>query len=205
VATILCQTAPPKDRCADARMGAASTALLHDCDVVVLRAFSKADLPFVASWLRQPHVVRWWPPEMTPEAEIEKYLRRIVGEQPATMLMVIDDGRPIGWCQWYRWVDFPAEAEATGAEPGEVGIDYAVGDPSAVGRGVGTELIRVLLDTIYKTMGRVGVRVAPEAANKASRRVLERNGFELVAVRPIATEWTAAPMAIYRSRPDAEE
>jgi hypothetical protein len=32
----------------------------------------------------------------------------------------------------------------------------------------------------------------------ASRRVLEKNGFELVAVRPVATEPTDASMAIYR-------
>ena len=32
----------------------------------------------------------------------------------------------------------------------------------------------------------------------ASRRVLEKNGFHLVAVRPVATEASDAPMAIYR-------
>jgi hypothetical protein len=32
----------------------------------------------------------------------------------------------------------------------------------------------------------------------ASRRVLEKNGFHLVAVHPVATEASDAPMAIYR-------
>ncbi|HXP18237.1 MAG TPA: hypothetical protein VN840_01200 [Streptosporangiaceae bacterium] len=43
-----------------------------------------------------------------------------------------------------------------------------------------------------------GILVGPEASNTASRRVLEKNGFELVAVRTVATEPTDAPMAIYR-------
>ena len=46
-----------------------------------------------------------------------------------------------------------------------------------------------------------GVLTAPDAGNTASRRVLEKNGFELVAVRPVATEPTDAPMAIYQLTP----
>ncbi len=49
--------------------------------------------------------------------------------------------------------------------------------------------------------GRAGVLTAPEAANAASRRVLEKNGFRLAAVRPIATEPHGRPMAIYRLPP----
>ena len=41
------------------------------------------------------------------------------------------------------------------------------------------------------------ILTTPEAANTASRRVLEKNGFHLVAVRPVATEATDVPMAIY--------
>jgi RimJ/RimL family protein N-acetyltransferase len=43
-----------------------------------------------------------------------------------------------------------------------------------------------------------GVVAAAAAANAASRRVLEKNGFELVAVRPVATEPSDIPMAIYQ-------
>jgi hypothetical protein len=43
-----------------------------------------------------------------------------------------------------------------------------------------------------------GALTAPDAADAAARRVLEKNGFGLVAVRPVATEPTDAPMAIYR-------
>jgi RimJ/RimL family protein N-acetyltransferase len=40
--------------------------------------------------------------------------------------------------------------------------------------------------------------VGPDAANTASRRVLEKNGFELLEIRPVATEPSDAPIAIYR-------
>jgi hypothetical protein len=43
-----------------------------------------------------------------------------------------------------------------------------------------------------------GLLVGPDAANVASRRVLEKNGFALVAVRPVATEPGDRPISIYR-------
>ena len=63
---------------------------------------------------------------------------------PTIMLMVIWDAGPIGWCQWYRWADYPAEAATMSAHDGEMGIDYAIGDPAWVGRGAGTILVAAL-------------------------------------------------------------
>ncbi len=113
--------------------------------------------------------------------------------------MVVERGRgAIGWCQWYRWEDTPDEARDIGARPGECGFDYAIGDPAAIGRGVGTEMNARLVDEIRRHHPGCGLIVAPEATNLVSRRVLERNGFELIDVRPLAFEPHGRPMAIYR-------
>lgn len=161
---------------------------------------TEADLPAVEAWLRLPHVARWWTPDTTAEAETAKYRERIrQGIRPAAhMLMVTLDSKPIGWCQWYRWADHPADAEAISARDGEIGIDCAIGDPAQVGRGVGTTLIATLTSEIRRHHPGAGILADPDAANMASRRVLEKNGFHLVTVRPVATEATDAPMAIYR-------
>jgi aminoglycoside 6'-N-acetyltransferase len=165
-----------------------------------LRPMTEADLPVVEAWLGQPHVARWWTPDTTAEAEVARYRERVRhGSEPAThMLMVTLDSMPVGWCQWYRWADYPADAEAMDARDGEIGIDYAIGDPAHVGRGVGTTLIGALATEIRRCHPGAGILTGPAAANTASRRVLEKNGFRLVAVRPVATEPTDAPMAIYR-------
>ena len=165
-----------------------------------LRSMTENDLPAVQAWLRLPHVARWWTPQTTAEQEIAKYRRRInrVSARPTVMLTVTWAGDAIGWCQWYRWADYPAEAMAMGACDGELGIDYAIGGPAWTSRGAGTMLIAALVAEARRHHPGAGVLTAPEAANAASRRVLEKNGFELVAVRPVATEPTDAPMALYR-------
>ena len=165
-----------------------------------LRPMAEEDLPSIDGWLRQPHVARWWTPDTTAEAELAQYRLRI-GPDALTdtiMLIVLQDGRPIGWCQWYRWADYPDEQTAIGALDGEAGMDYAIGEPAWVGRGTGTELIAVLVTEIRRQHPGAGVLVGPDATNIASRRVLEKNGFELVEIRPVATEPSDAPIAIYR-------
>jgi aminoglycoside 6'-N-acetyltransferase len=156
----------------------------------------------VDRWIRQPHVARWWIPETTAETEVEKFASRLGTSHGATRMCTVElEGQPIGWCQWYRWDDYPEEAAASGAETGEVGADYAIGEPACVGRGVGTAMIAALVDHVRATNPGAGLVVAPEADNLASRRVLEKNGFELVDVRPVATEPHDRPMAIYRLGP----
>lgn len=100
--------------------------------------------------------------------------------------------------QWYRWANYPAEAAGMGARDSEIGIDYAIGNPAWTGRGVGTLLVAALVAEARRRHPGVGILTSADAANTASRRVLEKNGFHLVAVRPVATEPSDAPMAIYR-------
>ena len=112
-----------------------------------LRLMTEDDLPAVEAWMRLPHVARWWLSGTTAEQEIAKYRRRIneTSTRRTIMLTVTWAGDAIGWCQWYRWADYPGEATAMGARAGEIGIDYAIGAPAWIGRGAGTVLIAALV------------------------------------------------------------
>jgi aminoglycoside 6'-N-acetyltransferase len=164
-----------------------------------LRPMTQQDLPLVDGWLRLPHVSRWWGPG-SPEESLAKYQDRIRRgcRSPTHMLTILLDDAPIGWCQWYLWSDFPPESEAVGAHDGDIGIDYAIGEPARTGHGLGTMMIAALVAEVRRRHPGTGILSTPDARNAASRRVLEKNGFRLVAVRPVATEATDDPMAIYR-------
>jgi len=170
------------------------------------RQMTEGDLPAIETWLGLPHVAPWWTPYATPALEVAKYRKRINGTsaRPTAMLTVTWSGEAIGWCQWYRWADHPDDAAGIGARDSEVGIDYAIGDPAWVGRGAGTMLVAALVTQARRHQPGAGVLTSPDAANTPSRRVLGKNGFHLVAVRPIATEPTDAPMAIYRLHPSRQ-
>jgi len=192
-------TAPPCDR--SLRGGGWDYAP----SVIELQPMTHDDLGLVARWLLEPRVARWWLAGTTVEAELDELRMRVTDAgDPATRMLTIFENdehtasSPIGWCQWYPYAAYPPEAAAIGARADDHGIDYAIGDASAVGRGLGTELISVLVGEVRRQQPRSGLLVAPDSRNVASRRVLERNGFSLIEVRPISTEPTRDPMAIYR-------
>jgi aminoglycoside 6'-N-acetyltransferase len=139
-----------------------------------------ADLKLVRVWLTDPIVAEWYVTGSGLEEQLEDVRRSVAGEEPTEVLMVIDDGRAIGWCQWYFCRDYPEHAAAVGAEPEDVGIDYGIGDPARRGNGLGTALIGALVDHIRRRHPDAGVISDPEASNIGSRRVLEHNGFRLL-------------------------
>lgn len=168
---------------------------------LTLRPMHPADLGLVERWLGEPHVARWYVADSTVARELDDLRRCVSGNEPTHVLLVVEAGRPVGWCQWYRCDDYPDHAVAVGAEPGDVGIDYAVGEPDRVGRGVGTALVQALVDRIAADVPGAGMVADPDAANLGSRRVLEKAGFRLVREGPVSSEPPDAVMAVYRRPP----
>jgi len=160
---------------------------------------SEGDLPSLADWLLQVHVARWWTSTTTRAEVLALSLLRVTGlDRRTSMLMCAEDGKDIGWCQWYFWKDYRVESLARGARRDEIGIDYAIGLPANTGRGLGTLLVATLIDHVRGMHPRAGFLADPEEANEPSRRVLEKNGFSLVEVRGIVTEIGSPRRALYR-------
>jgi aminoglycoside 6'-N-acetyltransferase len=169
--------------------------------VLALRSMTLDDLAVVEEWLADPVVARWWLEGSSVGAEVDDLRQSIVGEQPTYAVVVLADHVPIGWCQWYLVAGYPDFAADVRAEPGDVGIDYAIGAAAYRGRGLGADLIGALVNTVRAKHPRAGVIADPNAENRASRRALERNDFALQFVAPLASETTDAPMAVYRLAP----
>lgn len=174
---------------------------LEDQPVLSLRLMTDADLAQVARWMTEPHVSRWYVASSTVELELADVRGALAGEQPVELLVAEEGGRPIGWCQWYRCADDPEWAADVGAGPDDAAIDYALGDRDALGRGVGTGVIALLVTHVRTILPRAAIFADPEVANTASRRVLEKNGFVLVGEQVLPSESVEDLMAVYRLAP----
>ena len=166
--------------------------------MLALRDMRAEDLALVARWLAEPHVARWYLAGSSVDREIDDLRLSVTGAQPVHVLLVLEDETVIGWCQWYRCDIDPQWAADIGAGPGDLGIDYAIGEPARVGRGLGTTLVAALVRRARAEHPDAALMSDPDARNVASRRVLEKNNFQLTAVKSIASEPTDDPMAIYR-------
>lgn len=148
---------------------------------VTLRPMTYDDLPLLTRWLAEPHVARWWLAEPRDLAAVTaKYGPSLDGTEPTELFVIADGDRPVGMIQRYRIADHDdwARVLAGIAETeGAAGIDYLVGEPDAVGRGVGSAAIAAFVPMVLARYAARSVVVAVQQDNRASWRALERTGF----------------------------
>ena len=143
-----------------------------------------SDLPILAVWLARPHVARWWR-EPSDLISVERnYGPLAKGLDPTEGFIVHFSARPIGYVQRYLIDEHPDWRETIqGAlgHGGGIGIDYLIGEPDFVGRGVGRRLISQFVDaswTRYPSADRIAVALQQD--NIASWKALAASGFRRV-------------------------
>jgi aminoglycoside 6'-N-acetyltransferase len=143
-----------------------------------------SDLPDLAVWLARPHVARWWREPSDLVSVEQNYGPLAEGLDPTEGFIVHFSGRPIGYVQRYLIDEHPDWRETIrGAlgQGGGIGIDYLIGEPDLVGRGIGRRLISQFVDASwnrYPSAERIVVALQQE--NIGSWKALEATGFRRV-------------------------
>lgn len=154
--------------------------------VISFRQVTAADFPLLGRWLARDQVARWWNHDYSAEGVARDFGPAARGEEPAEDFLALVDGVPFGLAQRSRFDDYPdyrAEvAEHVEVPPGTVTIDYLIGEDEAVGRGLGTRMIKALVDRTWTDHPDAPVIIVPVVAgNIASWRALEKAGLTRIA------------------------
>jgi len=140
-----------------------------------------SDLPLLAGWLARPHVRRWWGEASDPASVEARYGPLLDGSDPSEGFVVHLGGRPIGYAQRYLCEEDPDWRAAIGSalgDPGGIGIDYLIGEPDLLHRGVGRRMIASFVDECWRRHpSQDRVVVAVQQGNVASWKALEAAGF----------------------------
>lgn len=154
---------------------------------IMWRRVEEQDFPLLRTWLRQPHVERWWNHETTAEAVARDFGPAARGEEPSEDLLAFLEGTPVGLVQRSRLRDHPAyEHELATVVPvpdGATTLDYLIGDPDRTGQGIGTAMLRSVITRTWTDHPSTPCILVPVvAANRRSWRTLERAGLRRIAV-----------------------
>lgn len=166
-----------------------------------------ADLPLLKRWLETPHVREWWNHE-TDDYALERDFGPVMrGEEPSEDLLVSLDGRPVGLVQRSLFAAYPEYrdevAALTEVPEGAVTIDYLVGEPEDLGHGLGTAIVRAVVEgTWTEVEGSTCVIVPVAAGNRPSWRVLESAGLRRVAEGELRPDNPAKGLDHYVYRAD---
>lgn len=150
-----------------------------------IRRLTEADFALLQRWLAAPHVARWWNHDFSADGVARDFGPAARGEEPSEDLLVFLDGEPVGLVQRSRLDDYPEYRDelraVTDVPENAFTVDYLVGEPGRVGRGVGTAMIRAVADRTWSDHpGTPALVVAVVATNPASWRALEKAGFRRV-------------------------
>lgn len=148
-----------------------------------IRRIGEADLPRVAGWRAQPHVIRWWG-EPSVEPEIEK-----LADPRIAMWLIAHDGRPFAFLQDYDvhgWDPHPFSYLPKGAR----GMDLYIGEADMLGQGHGSRFLRQHVDTLFH-QGAPAAGLDPHPDNAPAQRAFEKAGFARVS-GPVDTPWGRA-------------
>lgn len=118
--------------------------------------------------------------------------------------IIEQDGVAVGFIQNYRIADHPPWLGEFD-RPDAAGIDHLIGDASRCGKGFGSAAIRSFATFTFERMPDVSaIVVAPQQANVASWRALEKAGFARIYVGSIESDdpSDAEPAFVYELRRD---
>ena len=109
------------------------------------------DLAMLYEWLNRSHIVEWWGGEEARPtlADVqEQYLPSVLAQESVTPYIAMLNGEPIGYAS--RTLLLEAGTDGGKKKPIRVrGIDQSLANASQLGKGLGTKLVRALVELLF--------------------------------------------------------
>lgn len=136
------------------------------------RTAIETDLPLIERWLKERHVAKWWG---KPAVELEVISGFVHGRDAdrAHPLMMLLDGAPAGYLQWY---EAQTDPELPPQRAGTRGIDFFIGETAMLGKGHGPGFIRHFAE-LCRADGVARLLADPDGRNIGAVGCLGRAGF----------------------------
>jgi aminoglycoside 6'-N-acetyltransferase len=143
-----------------------------------LRPAIPADLSLLRHWDRQDHVVAasgndgWfeWEAELPRDPDWRELLIAEIDGRPVGMIQIIDPAEE----ETHYWGDVEKDLRA---------IDIWIGEEADLGKGYGTQMMRLALQRCFANPLVKAVLIDPLATNTRAHRFYERLGFRPVGRR----------------------
>jgi aminoglycoside 6'-N-acetyltransferase len=155
-------------------------------DLVIRRMIdTDVDYALMVLWRNEPHVRYWWDPDLPPltmGSAKEEYQPDTAPNSDSTACIVELAGRPVGFIQFYRWASYGDEAKEVGIpfDDRAWGIDIFLGEQDAIGRGLGTRIMKLLCAHLEADEGASSIALTTELTNAAAIRCYEKAGFRKI-------------------------
>lgn len=144
---------------------------------IILRKAKPSDQPILEHWDRQEHVIAsdpdddWdWKKELAYEPVWREQLTAELDGRPIGFLQIIDPHEE----ETHYWGEVDKNLRA---------IDIWIGEADDLGKGHGTQMMRMAIDRCFQNSAVSAIIIDPLATNVRAHRFYERLGFQFVEQR----------------------
>ena len=131
-------------------------------------------------WLNRPHIVEWWGGEEerpTLDDILEHYLPRVLAQESVTPYIAMLGDEPIGYAQSYVALGSGDGWWEEETDPGVRGIDQSLANARQLNKGLGTQLVRALVELLFSDASVTKIQTDPAPSNTRAIRCYEKAGF----------------------------
>lgn len=152
---------------------------------IIFKPLQKADLTLLLKWLKTAHVKAFWDPETewTKALVLEKYGTYVKGyklengiEKKISAFIIQVDDHSVGYIQAYNAYDFQRSMPLEDLPSSLAALDFLIGEPSYLKKGIGTLAIKSFLEIFLKKNYKY-VFVDPNIQNTAAIKTYQKAGF----------------------------
>ncbi len=149
-------------------------------DSVTLRLMTEHDLAMLYEWLNRSHIVEWWggeearPTLLTYRTVLAKrFSARVRHSIHCNAEWRADWVCPVVRCSWKR-----GRMVGRRNRSRVRGIDQSLANASQLGKGLGTKLVRALVELLFNDPEVTKIQTDPSPSNLRAIRCYEKAGFE---------------------------
>ncbi len=151
---------------------------------ITFKPLKESDFQLIYTWIQQPHIKQWWSDPEEWDQFVAKYQQKITSEYRGCFI-ILSDTTPIGYIQWYnanKFPEWPHEPEGT------YGMDLFIGNPDFLGKGLGTEIVKLFTQMLFKKPAVKRIIINPDVNNLAAIRCYQKAGFVTLGKIPERNE-----------------
>lgn len=153
---------------------------------ITLHPLTDEYFPYLCKWNADVDVLYWCEADDVIEPYPAEMVQQIYGgvSQNAHCFIIEVNGTFIGEC-WLQKMNLPKVMKLYNADTDVRRIDMSIGEKEYWGKGIGTIIVKMLIDFAFLTEKVDFLHCISEDYNIRSRRVWEKNGFTNILTEPI--------------------
>jgi len=150
---------------------------------VSVRTLQHDDLDMLHEWMNEPHLRPFYMQDDISLGEVNsKFAPRVHGEEDVVCLIAEVNSNPYGYAQWYFNRSMPDYGVGTKEYLNGISLDYFIGDPKSLGKGLGCEMLKAVVAKVIGEVQKLDCQffLIHDNKNHSAINCSKNAGFELI-------------------------